>query len=56
MRVQRQGWSGLVAAVLGVLMGVTVAAAGEPFLPMLGAREGALRATGTRWPMAASTM
>jgi branched-chain amino acid transport system substrate-binding protein len=45
MRVQRRWWSGLVAAVLGGLVGVTaVAAAGEQFLPRLGVREGALRA------------
>jgi hypothetical protein len=46
MRIQRQWWSVLVAAVLIGLVGVTaVAAAGEQFLPVLGAREGALRAT-----------
>ena len=44
MRLQHQWWSGLVAAVLGGLVGVTaVAAAGEQFLPVLGVREGALR-------------
>ena len=41
---QHQWWSGLVAAVLGGLIGVTVvAAAGEQFLPVLSTREGALR-------------
>ena len=44
MRLQYQWWSGLVAAVLGGLVGATaVAAAGEQFLPVLGVREGALR-------------
>ena len=44
MRVQQQWWSVLVAAVLGGLVGVTaVAAAGEQFIPILGAREGAMR-------------
>jgi branched-chain amino acid transport system substrate-binding protein len=44
MRVQHPWWRGLVAAVLSGLVGVTVvAAAGEQFLPMLGAREGAVR-------------
>jgi branched-chain amino acid transport system substrate-binding protein len=47
MRVQQLWWSGLVAAVLGGLVGVTVvAAAGTQFLPVLGAREGALKAIG----------
>jgi branched-chain amino acid transport system substrate-binding protein len=47
MRVQRLWWSGLVAAVLGGLVGVTVAgAAGEQFLPILSMREGAVRSTG----------
>jgi len=42
MRLQYQWWSGLVAAVLGGLVDVTmVAAAGEQFLPMLSTREGA---------------
>ena len=46
MRIQRQWWSVLVAAVLIGLVGVTaVAAAGEQFIPVLGAREGALRST-----------
>jgi len=45
MRLKHQWWSGLVAAVLGGLVGVTaVAAAGEQFLPILGVREGAFRA------------
>jgi branched-chain amino acid transport system substrate-binding protein len=45
MRVQRPWWSGLVAAVLGGLVGVTaVAAAGAQFLPVLVAREGAVKA------------
>ena len=44
MRLQRQWWSRLVAAVLLGLVGVTtVAAAGEQFLPILSVREGALR-------------
>jgi branched-chain amino acid transport system substrate-binding protein len=44
MRMQHQWWSGLVAAVLGGLVGVTVvAAAGEQFLPVLSTREGAQR-------------
>jgi branched-chain amino acid transport system substrate-binding protein len=44
MRGQHQWWSGLVAAVLGGLVGVTaVAAAGEQFLPVLSTREGANR-------------
>ena len=46
MHLQRQWWSGLVAAVLGGLVGVTaVAAAGEQFIPLLVVREGALRST-----------
>jgi branched-chain amino acid transport system substrate-binding protein len=45
MRVLQPWWSGLVAAVLLGLVGVTaVAAAGEQFLPLLSTREGALRA------------
>ena len=45
MPLQRQWWRVLVAAMLIGLVGVTaVAAAGEQFLPILGAREGALRA------------
>ena len=44
MHLQRPWWSGLVAAVLGGLVSVTaVAAAGEQFLPILSAREGALK-------------
>src|SRR5262249_17107041 len=44
MRLQHQGWTVLVAAVLGGLVGVTtVAAAGEQFIPVLSQREGALR-------------
>jgi branched-chain amino acid transport system substrate-binding protein len=44
MRLKHQWWSGLVAAVLGGLVGVTaVAAAGEQFLPVLSTREGAIR-------------
>ena len=44
MRVQHQWWSGLVAAVLGGLVGVTaVAAASEQFLPVLSVREGGQR-------------
>jgi branched-chain amino acid transport system substrate-binding protein len=44
MRIQRQWWSGLVAAVLSGLMGMTAGAAGAQFLPVLGVREGAMRA------------
>ena len=45
MRWQYLWWSGLVATVLGGLVGVTAAAAaGAQFLPVLGAREGAQRA------------
>jgi branched-chain amino acid transport system substrate-binding protein len=44
MRVQQPWWSGLVAAVLSGLAGMTaVAAAGEQFIPVLSVREGALR-------------
>ena len=44
MRLQHQWWSGLVAAVLGALVGVTaVAAAGAQFIPVLSTREGANR-------------
>ena len=44
MRIQRQWWSGLVAAVLSGLVAVTaVAAAGEQFLPVLAVREGAVK-------------
>jgi branched-chain amino acid transport system substrate-binding protein len=45
MRGQQPWWSVLLAAVLGGLVGVTAgAAAGAQFLPVLGTREGALRA------------
>ena len=43
MRLKRQWWSGLVAAVLGGLVGVTAVAAGEQFIPVLTTREGANR-------------
>ena len=44
MRLKRQWWSGLVAAMLSGLVGVTaVAAAGAQFLPVLGVREGGQR-------------
>ena len=44
MHLQRQWWSGFVAAVLSGLVGVTaVAAAGAQFLPVLGVREGGQR-------------
>ena len=57
MRLQHLWWSGLVAAVLSGLVGVTaVAAAGAQFLPVLGYREGAQRFLGSRLPMASSTM
>jgi branched-chain amino acid transport system substrate-binding protein len=47
MRLQHRWWSVLVAAVLGGLVGVTLAgAAGEQFIPILGFREGTLRALG----------
>ena len=47
MRLQRLWWSGLLAAVLVGLVGVTaVAAGGEQFIPILGYREGALKALG----------
>jgi len=47
MHLQRLWWSGLMAAVLVGLVGVTaVAAAGEQFLPVLGVREGAFRSVG----------
>ena len=41
MHLKRQWWSGLVAAVLSGLVGVTAVAAGAQFLPVLGVREGA---------------
>jgi branched-chain amino acid transport system substrate-binding protein len=44
MRLTYQWWSGLVAAMLGGLVGVTaVAAAGAQFLPVRSIREGVLR-------------
>src|SRR5262252_8567066 len=43
MRGAPQWWSGLVAAVLGGLVGVTTVAASEQFIPVLSIREGALR-------------
>src|SRR5262245_52884644 len=44
MHLQHQWWRGLVAVVLGGLLGVTaVAMAGEQFLPVLSTREGAIR-------------
>src|SRR2546430_11568790 len=46
MPLQRQWWSVLVAAVLGGLVGATVVAAGEQFLPILTAREGVLKSLG----------
>ena len=46
MRRQQFWWSVLVAAVLGGLVGVTVVAADEQFLPILGYREGAVRFLG----------
>jgi branched-chain amino acid transport system substrate-binding protein len=47
MRLKHQWWTALVAAVLGGFVGVTLAgAAGEQFLPVLSAREGALNALG----------
>jgi branched-chain amino acid transport system substrate-binding protein len=47
MRRKYQWWSGLVAVVLGGLVGVTaVAVAGEQFIPMLSIRQGALRFLG----------
>ena len=43
MRCQQPWWSGFVIVVLLGLVGVTVVAAGEQFLPVLSTREGALR-------------
>jgi branched-chain amino acid transport system substrate-binding protein len=43
MHIQHRWWSGLVAAVLIGLVGVTAVAAGEQFIPLLVIREGALR-------------
>src|SRR5262245_20869648 len=48
MRLQYQWWSGLVAAMLVGLVGVTAVVAGEQFLPVLSIREGALRSVGIR--------
>jgi branched-chain amino acid transport system substrate-binding protein len=49
MRLKQQWWSVLIATVLGGLVGVTaVATAGEQFLPILGAREGAQKTLGIR--------
>ena len=46
MRLKQLWWSGLVAAVLVGLVGVTaVAAAGEQFIPVLSVREGATKST-----------
>ena len=47
MRLKHQWWNGLVAAMLGGLVGVTVAgAAGEQFIPLLTIREGIQRFAG----------
>jgi branched-chain amino acid transport system substrate-binding protein len=47
MHIHQGWWSDLVAAVLVGLVGVTaVAAGGEQFIPILGYREGALKALG----------
>ena len=46
MRLKHQWWSGLVAAILGGLVGVTAAVAGAQFIPVLGVREGALKTLG----------
>src|SRR5262245_11344748 len=47
MRVQHQWWSGLIATVLGGLVGVAVVAAADAqFLPVLSYREGAQRFVG----------
>jgi branched-chain amino acid transport system substrate-binding protein len=44
MRLLQEWWSGPMAAVIAVLGGVTVVlAAGAQFIPVLGAREGAIR-------------
>ena len=43
MHMKHQWWSGLVAAVLSGLVGVTAVAAGEQFIPVLVTREGAKR-------------
>ena len=47
MRLQQQWWSGLVAAVLGGVVGVTAVTAGEQFIPLLVIRQGALKALET---------
>ena len=47
MRLKHQWWSGLVAAVLVGLVGVTAVGAGEQFIPVLGVREGAARSMGS---------
>jgi branched-chain amino acid transport system substrate-binding protein len=44
MRLKHQWWSELVAVVLGGLVSVTAVAAGAQFLPVLVAREGAVKA------------
>src|SRR5262249_5397859 len=50
MHLHHQWWSGLVAAVLSGLVGVTVVrAAGEQFIPVLTMREGATRGIGIPW-------
>jgi branched-chain amino acid transport system substrate-binding protein len=46
MRLKHQWWSGLVAAVLVGLVGVTAVVAGEQFIPVLGVREGVARSMG----------
>ena len=47
MRLKQPWWSVLLAAVLMGLMGVTAGVAGgEQFIPILGYREGALKALG----------
>jgi branched-chain amino acid transport system substrate-binding protein len=47
MHLQRLWWSGLVAAVLGGLVSVTLAgAAGDQFIPVLTIREGVQRFAG----------
>src|SRR5215475_10990813 len=46
MRLKHLWGSGLVVAVLGGLVGVTVAAAGAQFIPVLTIREGAQRFVG----------
>jgi branched-chain amino acid transport system substrate-binding protein len=47
MHLQQLWWSGLVAAGLSGLVGVTLAgAAGEQFIPVLSMREGAVKGSG----------